>query len=113
MRLRPAGRSPKRLCPSPSTILFCSAIIADHIVTLSVKAGVHTPSGNLDLREPTADYGSDLPFTVKVNDNPPLNWTIPYDSSSSCVERSGIACYNIRNLWVECSSRASDDLADL
>jgi rhamnogalacturonan endolyase len=58
------------------------------------QAAAHTPSGNLDLPEPSSN-SSDLPYSVVVNDHDPLVWVIPYASSSSCVERSGISCYNL------------------
>jgi rhamnogalacturonan endolyase len=67
--------------------------------TLTLQlAGARTASGNLDLPEPTSNY-SDVQYTVEVNGNP-LTWTILYNQSSSCSDRSGIACYNIRNKLV-------------
>lgn len=60
-------------------------------------AGARTASGNLDLPEPTSNY-SNVDYTVNVNGNP-LSWTILYNQSSSCSDRSGIACYNLRNVF--------------
>ncbi|WWD22613.1 hypothetical protein CI109_107106 [Kwoniella shandongensis] len=66
--------------------------------TLTVQlAGARTASGNLDAIEPSSNY-SNVDYTVNVNGHP-LSWTILYNQSSSCSDRSGIACYNLRNLF--------------
>lgn len=71
--------------------------VPSHLVEsrLMGQAGARTPSGNLDVPEPSANT-SDLDLTLSVNSNE-LVWTIPYYHSSSCSDRSGIACYNIRH----------------
>ncbi|WVQ75336.1 hypothetical protein IAR50_004953 [Cryptococcus sp. DSM 104548] len=61
-------------------------------------ASARTASGNLDLPEPTSNY-SNIDYTVRVNDNDPLVWTINYNQSSSCADRSGIACYTLDHLF--------------
>jgi len=61
-------------------------------------AGARTPSGNTDIPEPSSET-SDLNLTLSVNSNE-LVWTIMYNQSSSCSDRNGIACYNIRHLSV-------------
>lgn len=59
------------------------------------QAAAHTPSGNLDLAEPTSPT-SDLLYSVSLNGpSNNLSWTIPFASSSSCVERSGVGCYTL------------------
>ncbi|KAL7415871.1 galactose mutarotase-like domain-containing protein [Mrakia frigida] len=69
------------------------------IGTLTVQlAAARTPSGNLDVPEPSSN-SSDLDLSVISNDNAPLVWTIPYYHSSSCSQRSGIECYNIANKY--------------
>ncbi|TYJ55124.1 hypothetical protein B9479_004161 [Cryptococcus floricola] len=61
-------------------------------------AGARTASGNLDIPEPTSNY-SNVDYTVRVNDNDPLVWTINYNQSSSCSDRNGIACYTLNHLF--------------
>ena len=61
-------------------------------------AGVRTASGNTDLVEASSNY-SNVDYTLDVNGNEVV-WTIPYNVSSSCTDRNGIACYNVRHLYV-------------
>ncbi|KAK8844836.1 hypothetical protein IAR55_006686 [Kwoniella newhampshirensis] len=66
--------------------------------TLTVQlAGARTAAGNLDAIEPSSNY-SNVDYTININGNP-LVWTILYNQSSSCTDRSGIACYNIRKVF--------------
>lgn len=66
----------------------------------SSQASARTASGNLDLPEPTSNY-SDVLYSVYVNNqtSSSLEWIIPYNASSSCSQRSGISCYNLRHLF--------------
>ncbi|WVQ83761.1 hypothetical protein IAT38_005905 [Cryptococcus sp. DSM 104549] len=74
-------------------------VVDGKTATLTIQlAGARTASGNLDLPEPTSNY-SDVDYSVIVNGRDPLVWTIPYNASSSCSDRSGIACYQLRNLF--------------
>jgi hypothetical protein len=67
--------------------------------TMTVQlASARTPSGNTDLPEPSSE-DSNLNLTLSVNSNE-LIWTILYNQSSSCSDRNGIGCYNLRHLSV-------------
>lgn len=68
--------------------------------TLTIQlAGARTASGNLDLPEPSSNY-SNVDLTVNVNGRQEsLAWTIRYNESSSCSDRSGIACYTLAKKW--------------
>lgn len=69
------------------------------IRTMTVQlASARTPSGNTDLPEPTSE-DSNLNLTLSVNSHE-MVWTIMYNQSSSCSDRNGIGCYNIRHLYV-------------
>ena len=68
--------------------------------TMTVQlASARTPSGNTDLPEPSSE-DSNLNLTLSVNSNE-LIWTILYNQSSSCSDRNGIGCYNLRHLYVQ------------
>jgi hypothetical protein len=88
-------------CPVPPSFPFPCSSQTDLPRPLpfpSQQASARTASGNLDLPEPSSNY-SDVLYSVFVNNqtSSPLEWLIPYNASSSCSQRSGIACYNLRH----------------
>ncbi|KAJ7128110.1 galactose mutarotase-like protein [Mycena filopes] len=62
-------------------------------------AGASGPTGNEDFS--SAAFAS-FPLVATVNNalNNTLEWIIPSNVSSSCLERSGISCFTLANKWV-------------
>ena len=79
--------------------------------TMTVQlASARTPSGNTDLPEPSSE-DSNLNLTLSVNSNE-LIWTTLYNQSSSCSDRNGIGCYNLRHLSVHPISTKKELMVD-
>ncbi|KAJ6631233.1 galactose mutarotase-like protein [Mycena sp. CBHHK59/15] len=82
------------------TILFdlLHAPAANSTATFTLQlAGASGATGNEDFS--SATFAS-FPLAASVNNlTDVLEWIIPSNVSSSCLERSGISCFNVANKW--------------
>ncbi|KAE8153201.1 rhamnogalacturonate lyase B [Aspergillus avenaceus] len=64
--------------------------------TLTIQlAGAKTAAGNTDVFNATEPYAN-LVLESYVNDHPPLSMFIAFNQSSSCIVRSAVSCYQVR-----------------
>ncbi|KAJ6486773.1 galactose mutarotase-like protein [Mycena sanguinolenta] len=71
---------------------------ANSTATFTIQlAGASGPTGNEDFS--SAAFAS-FPLAASVNNlTDALEWIIPSNVSSSCLERSGISCFTVANKW--------------
>ncbi|KAJ7236239.1 galactose mutarotase-like protein [Mycena rebaudengoi] len=71
---------------------------ADSLATFTIQlAGASGATGNEDFSNATF---ASFPLEATVNGpSQALEWVIPSNVSSSCLERSGISCFTVTNKW--------------
>jgi rhamnogalacturonan endolyase len=68
------------------------------ILTIQL-AGAKTAAGNMDVYSATEPY-TNLPLESYINDQEePLTLLVGFNQSSSCIVRSAVSCYQVRERW--------------
>ncbi|KAL4734565.1 Rhamnogalacturonate lyase B [Aspergillus similis] len=80
--------------------LSAKQLHARKTATLTIQlAGAKAASGNTDVYNTSEPYAN-LPLRSYINEREePLTMVIGYDQSSSCIVRSAVSCYQVREKW--------------